>query len=457
MLEIRRLCLRRLRKLYGIAFAASFGAYFVFAFFDPGLLSYDVRQKFQALADELITVTATVLGPPQQPVVTGVATCNSTTGVLSIALDWATDPNSSTYDINRDSLPLVSGLTNSAYTDTTVVVNTTYQYEVTGNGPMGPGFATSLPVSVTTPTECAITAAAPAVTIVSFAGRGVDAYNGTPRVGNRRPIFTGTTNMPGATMLVTIGSSFLAQFVANSNGYWEWKPPYGVATGRHMFTVTATDPNNSARQATATLKFDITKNDETGKSSVEQGEASGGIPVPAPVGLPLSFTLSVENPDQAVLQGEMLQVLVHIDTLQKRYAHLTVPIRYSILDTNRVTLYSETYKTYITEGEEIRQTLPVPMYFHAGAFSLQAEILLDDLNISRLTPFTIQELPLIRLSSGDTVSYADLIRHLGWITFAFFILFLIWLSLFIREFALYLQGDREVTEYDLKRAGFIRK
>jgi hypothetical protein len=46
---------------------------------------------------------------------------------------------------------------------------------------------------------------------------------------------------------------------------------------------------------------------------------------------------------------------------------------------------------------------------------------------------------------------------LGWIVFFFLILLFLWLFLFIREFALYLQGDGEVTEYDLERAGFIRK
>jgi hypothetical protein len=145
MYDIRRLWLRRMAKLHTLVFTISLGVYFVLAFFDPGLLSYDLRQKFHALADETIAVTATVLGPPVQPVVTATASCDETSGTLSVELDWADDANTYTYDINRDGTPLVSGLSSSAYSDTNVVVSTTYEYEVTANGPMGPGSATSDP------------------------------------------------------------------------------------------------------------------------------------------------------------------------------------------------------------------------------------------------------------------------------------------------------------------------
>lgn len=456
-LDIRRLWLRRLVKLHGVFFTVSLGVYFVFAFFDPGLLSYDARQKFSALADELLVVTATVLGPPVQPVVTATAECNSTTGVLSIALNWADDANSYTFDIDRDSAALVSGLTNSAYTDTNVVVATTYQYEVTANGPMGPGFATSLPVSATTPATCDVTAVAPTVTIVSFAGRGIDGYQGMPQTKNRRPLFTGTTNVPNATVLVTIGSDFLAELTANSNGYWEWKPPYGVSVGRHVFTVTITDPLDSARQATRSLEFKIAREEKESDKKSKNTTSVVTPSAPTQSAVPLDFTLSIENDQQAVWQGDMLHALIRINGLESRYAHLMVPIRYSVLDENRAVLFSETHKAYIANGEEIRQSLPIPMYFLPGKHVLQAEIMLDTLNISRTTPFDVIAFPLIQLSSGDTISYADIVRNLGWITFAFLMFWFFWLLLFIREFALFLQGDGKVTEYDLKRAGLIRK
>jgi len=458
---VRPFWLRTLLKIHALAFTVVLGVYFVLAFFDPGLLSYDLRQKFHALADETIIITATVLAPPVQPVVTATAACNQTNGTLSVALNWADDVNTYTYDVERDSLPLVSGLTNSAYSDTNVVVATTYLYVVTANGPMGPGVAVSDSVSVTTPSVCEVTLAAPAVTIVSFNGRGVDGYDGTPRVKNRRPVFSGTTSMANATMLVTVGSTYFAQFFANANGYWEWKPPTGLPTGRNTFTVTATDPNDGSRQATATLRFDIIERDDpttggTGASPLNAGTTTVPSPTEKAV-VPLDFILTVENKDDIVLQGEFLHTAIMIETLQKKYSHITVPVRYSITGEDQNSIFSETRQAYITQGAVIEHSLAMPLYMPPGKYVISAEILIDDTNVSRTASFTVRELPLIRLSSGAIFSYADLIHHLGWIVFITLILIFLWLSLFIREYLLYSRRDGEVTEYDLTKAGFIRK
>ncbi len=461
MYDIRRLWLRRMVKLHTFLFTVSLGVYFVLAFFDPGLLSYDLRQKFHALADETIAVTATVLGPPAQPVVTAVADCDETSGVLSVELDWADDTNTYTYDIERDSAPLVSGLSSSAYSDTNVVVSTAYEYEVTANGPMGSGQATSDPVSVTTPALCEITAATPTVTIVSFSGKNVDSYDGTPRVSNRRPLFTGTTSMPGATILVTIGNSFIAEFSANENGYWEWRPPYSISSGAHTFTVTATDPDDGSRQATATLRFDTLKESDAAQDGKKKDNPllGGGVGQSSSSSGPgsMNISLSFENDESLVLQGKELKLHMMIRSLIERYTHITIPIRYSFIDQDYEIISSEMRDSYIVNEGEIRESFPIPSYMLPGNYFLQVELLFDDMNISRMIPFSVQELPLIQLSSGEAVTYADVIRNLGWIVFFFLFLFLFWCFLFIREFALSLRRDKEVTEYDLKKAGFIRK
>jgi hypothetical protein len=455
--NVRGLWLRRLLKVHASALFISLGVYFVFASLDPGLFSYDMRAKFRALADDTITITATVLDSPVQPVVTALADCDESSGTLQINLDWGDDINSFTYDIDRDSAPLVSGLAASAYSDTLVALATTYEYRVTANGPMDPGSAVSLPVSVTTPALCEVTAPAPAVTIVSFAGRNIDSYQGTPRVSNRRPIFSGTTSMANAVILVTIGNSFIAEFTANSNGYWEWKPPYGVSSGSHIFTVTATDPNESVRQAIASLRFDILKQDDEGSSSKTKDAVSGSLGTGVPsavVTIPLSFTLSTEP---VVLQGERLQTKIVIETLREKYAYLDIPIRYSVTDMDGRVVFTETRPVYLMPEAVFEEAFDIPLYMLAGKYVLEAEILLDTLSISRRASFLVEELPLIRLSSGGTISYADIIRQLGWVVFLSLFLFFLWLALFIREFALYLQGDGEVTEYDLKKAGYFRR
>lgn len=466
---IIRLWVRRLFRLHVLALFVFLGVYFVLAFFDPGLLSYDMRQKFHALADEAVAITATVLGPPVQPVVTATAVCDEDTGTLSVALNWADDANSYTYDVSRDSAPLVSGLSSSAYNDTVVVVGTTYQYEVTANGPMGPGSATSDPVSVTTPSACEVTAAAPTVTIVSFAGKNIDTYEGTPRVSGRRPLFSGTTSMASATLLVTIGSSFSAQFSANSNGYWEWRPPQNLSSGSHTFTVVATDPDDSTRQATASLRFDTLKESNNDAVSTSKKTSSTGVTVSASAGTgteqgvaektlpPFHFAFSLDGNEQSVLQGRELKIFLTLRGLLEKYTHITVPIRYSLTDTGYEVLFSETRDAYLTEGATIRESFVIPPHVAPGEYLFRAEILLDDRNVSQTFPVSVRELPLIQLSSGETISYADIVRNLGWLSFFFLLALLLWMLLFIREFALYLQGDREVTEYDLKKAGYIRR
>lgn len=452
---VRSVFVRRLLKIHALAFTTALGVYFVLAFFDPGLLSYDLRQKFHALADETVTITATVLGPPIQPVVTATADCDESTGTLSVTLDWADDANTDTYDIERDSAPLVSGLSNSAYSDTNVVIATTYEYVATANGPMGPGVAVSASVSVTTPDACDITLAPPAVTIVSFNGRGVDGYDGIPRVENRRPLFSGTTSMANATILVTIGNSFIAQLGANANGYWEWRPPQNISSGGHLFTVTATDPNDDTRHATATLRFDTLKNSGTGgsqnitKSSVES-------PAIASNGMPIQISLAVKNPDYSVLQGENLQVFLTIKSLIEKYTHITIPIRYTIMDERYDLIFSQVENVYITHGVVVHQTVSIPSYMVPKNYFIQAELLLDEMSVSRIAPFSVIELPLMHFVSGITVSYQDVIHYLGWIVFVFVFVLLFWAYLFIREYMLYLQGDGEVTEYDLMKAGYFR-
>ncbi|OGI15048.1 MAG: hypothetical protein A3E38_03230 [Candidatus Moranbacteria bacterium RIFCSPHIGHO2_12_FULL_54_9] len=458
--HIRSPRLRKLLKLHTVITAISLGVYFLAAFFDPGFLSYDLRQKYHALADDTIAITATVLGPPEQPVVTATAECNVNTGVLSVLVDWADDTNTSTYDIDRDSLPLVTGLLASAYSDTNVVVGTTYEYAVTANGPMGPGFAASSPVTVTMPAECVITATAPSVNIMSFGGRGVGSYDGTPSVSDRRPVFSGTTNMPDAIIQVAIGpvNSLIASFVANANGYWEWKPPFGLSTGTQTFTVTAIDPDDATRQTSASLKFGIKKRDDDANDSKQEAALPTGSGTIQPgQRSPVDFSLAVENPDKKVWQGEPVDLFLLIESISLQYNNANIPIRFSIVDAKGDAVISVMHEELLRKGREIRRVLETPSYIAAGTYSLRAEILFDQVNVSRADTFLVTELPLISIGGGAFITYAEIIRNLGWITLTLLVLLLLWLFLFVREYGMSLHAVRHITEQQLKKAGFLTK
>lgn len=458
----RNIWLRKLLKIHSVLTILFLGTYLVLAFLDPGLLSYDLRQKYQALADEAVTVTATVLDSPAKPVVSATAQCDSNTGTLSVALAWADDTNTYTYDIDRDSAPLITGLVTSGYTDLNVVVGTTYEYIVTAHGPMGPGVATSDPVMVTTPAECVIVAATPTVIISSFGGKAVTGYDGVPRVHNRRPIFSGTTNMVNATMQVVIGptDSLIATFSANTNGYWEWKPPVGLSSGTQVFTVTAIDPNDTARQASASLTFRIKQKDDKKEDANTTSKAtppSRGVIEQFQQQPPIDFSLSVEKQDKTVWRGEALHLLLFTKYLSQQYDNAKVPLRFSIINEEGNVVVSFTDEELLNRERQIRKQLSIPSYVVAGKYSVQVEFLFDPVNVSQVEHFLLLESPLIQLGGGLVITYPEVIRYLGWITFTLLGLLLLWLLLFMREYGMYLQAVRHITERHLRKAGFLTK
>lgn len=463
---LRNIWLRKLLRVHATLTGFSLGAYLLFAFFDPGLLAYDLRQRYQALANETIAITATVLGPPEQPVVSATAECNDDTGVLSVVLDWADDTNTYTYDVDRDSLPLVTGLTVSGYTDLNVAVATMYEYIVTANGPMGPGFAASVPVTVTTPSECIITAPAPSVSILSFSGRAIASYDGRPSVSDRRPVFSGTTTIPNATIQVVVGpkDNLIAQLSANSNGYWEWRPPTGFVSGTQTFTVTALDPDDATRQASASLQFTIEK-----KEKDDEGGGTDDTPVSAPVSLndsggapsdqqsSLGFSVLIQNDKRTVSPGQALDFVAFITHIAEQYHNVTIPFRFSIVDEEGDVVASLTHDELLDRERQIRKQLDIPSYVVAGKYFLQTEFLFDHLNVSQVEEFSIVELPLIHLGGGLVITYPEIIRNLGWITFILLLLLLLWLFLFIREYGMSLCALRHITEKNLRKAGLLAK
>ena len=112
--------------------------------------------------------SAIVPPPPSSPVVSISAICPVDT--LFVSLEWDDDPGATLFDVYRDSMLLVSGLVDSEYIDTGVSASTTYSYVVVAYGPMDPGVASSVAVSVTTPSGC-LELLTPTLDIVTVAGR----------------------------------------------------------------------------------------------------------------------------------------------------------------------------------------------------------------------------------------------------------------------------------------------
>jgi len=458
--------LKKIARFHVIATVALFVLYVgLSAIYSPEFLLSDIRSKFSAVADGVITVTAKVLAPPVKPIVTGTADCSN--GNLSISLAWSADENSYSFNIDRDDNPLITGLSNPTYQDNAISINNSYSYVVTAIGPMGPGFAASDPVVVTTPSECNVPLPAPAVAITTIGSKNIDGLGKNITTTDKRPIFSGTSNIPNAIIDISILSALeiSGQTIANLNGYWTWSPPQDISLGDHTLFVTATDPLDSSRTATDQLDFTAVENN-TGESNNNSNSNSNSssphrssrqnihqVPQENPVQNPLSFSLSLAN--NKIFQGKQLQPLIHIDKLAPAYAGANADINYKIIDQKGNELFALSEKSILSQGKTIAQDVQLPRYIQEGHYRLQTEIVFDIFSVSKEIYFDVTARPLIDLGAGVIVTYPELLSRLGTISFYSLLFLLLWLILFAREYWMYLHALRHVTERGLERLGML--
>lgn len=462
-----------------IHFASSLGIFSVYLLlslvYSPEFLLQDVRDRFRAFADETIAVTGRVLAPPSRPVVSGEGTCVN--GILSVGLEWADDESTESFDVSRDGIPLVSGLSASHYDDMNVLPGSSYAYVVTAFGPMGPGSAVSDPITVVTPAACDTPIPEPTVEIVSFDGKPVAYFAGTPKTDARRPVFTGTTNIPNARISTVIGSSTIisAEISANGNGYFSWRPPVGVDVGPRTLLLVATDPSDPSRSASTFFRFVIRRPeadsdpDERDVSGVtgQVGDDvlppdSGSCPESTTVvcavdadvlDIPLRFTLHTDGSD--VVQGQSATAIVRVLFLDPSLEGVDAVIRYVLLDGEGRKQASFLGEAVLTSGGSIRQEVPIPGHVRTGAHVLRAEVLLGRHSMARETEIRIVPFPFLDFGGGFAVSYPDFLRHLGTVAWWLILLLFLWSFLFLREYGLFLKAARHITERNLSRAGFF--
>lgn len=435
------------------------------AIYSPAFLLSDIRHKFSALADDTIAITARVLDPPIKPIISATASCANET--LIIHLDWPADENSQTFSIDRDGLPLITSLITSNYDDTTLSINTSYIYTVTAHGLMGPGYAVSDQLIVTTP-GCEIIRPTPKITLTTFDSASIASYPTTPETTSRKPSFSGTTNLPNAKITVYIPSSTIisAQLSANSNGYWNWNPPIDLPLGSNTLFISAKDPLDQTRIASTTFSFNITeastdnehkKNKTTTTKSTETLITKKPIATPSsesyPTEIPLDFSLSVKN--ERIFQGKELETTIRIENLALQYSKSNASIRYLILDKKGQEILTASEEKNLREGIIISKNIAIPEYIKDGDYLLKAEINFEHFSISREKAFTVLPIPLINFGGGIIMTRSELISKIGTISLLSLLCLLFWLFFFSREYWLYLHALRHITERNLERLGLF--
>lgn len=454
--------LRKLARAHLLFSATLFAVYLILSLiYSPEFLLSDIRAKFSALADEAIAVTAKVLSPPLAPIVSGSAVCTGEN--LSVLLDWPDDENSATFDIDRDGLPLIINLSDSNYSDTAVTVDTTYNYIVTARGPMGPGFATSEIFYITTPVKCAPDAPEPTIVVTSFAERSISSYDGTPHTADRKPEFSGTTNIPNANLTIFINHSPLisAQITANANGFWSWRPPIKISDDTHTLLITASDPLDLSRTVSTNFTFRIdnpSEKEETTSVSNQLPPSSTSI-MPTktapeyPAVIPLDFSLTLQNDE--VFQGQKLLTVLQITRLAVAYAEQPATVHYRIFDEKNKEVVNLLDKNILLPEARWPRDIPLPGYLEPGRYRAQVEIIFADYNVSREQFFQILPAPILKLGGNLVWTYPKLLSRLGTIAFWLLLALLLWFLLFYREYWLYLHALRHITENNLKKVGLF--
>lgn len=481
-LKGRAVRFRRVRVMVRIHAWITASVLFVYALlgflWGPSFFVDNLRATWSALADE-VTVSATVPAPPVSPVVTAESTCPS--GALAVQLEWADDSGATSFDVYRDSSLLVSGIADSAYTDTNVSAGTSYSYVVIASGPMGSGTALSDPVSIVTSSSC-LTSLVPTVSIVSVAGTDVSSSSSVS-VSSEEPTVTGTSNMPNASVSVSLvgESSVYATLTTNSNGYWEWTPTVALSSGSYTLTVTVTHPLHALQTASDTIELTISSSsgsdgDRGGTKKKKKKPAVMFTPLPtyhvppstavpsftAPEklqgtvsGSPVSVSLAVTNPGEWVFQWRTLETVLRINQLDRMFEGNSGEVFYVIRDALGNNVLERSRSVVVRRGGEYREAIDIPREWKSGDYHIVARLHVGSVDVEAEALFRVVELPLFDMGGGILVTWNDAMRFFGWASFGALLWLLMLLLLFVREYWLFLHSSVRVTEETFSRHGFF--
>jgi hypothetical protein len=461
---------RRLKKIalaHAILAAALFGIYIILSLtYSPEFFFSDIKSKFSALADDTLIVTAKVLAPPVKPEVSISGACDM--GVFKISLSWPSDENSIDFDISRDGFPLATGLSSPQYIDSNTEADSTYTYTVTAHGPMGPGFADSDPVEITSPNICGSISVPPTIALIPTDPDVNDGYYLI--IDTTRPRFTGTTNLPNAIINLEIHSDLLisGQTTANINGYWSWDPPLDIPNGPHTLYATAIDPLDPSQSAYGELNFIIDFKTKSSSDSGDSGSSGnshkkGGhskttvssliSPKEEFVEIPLEYTLNLQ-PD-SVRQGKAIEPTILIKTVQPQYEGSKAELAYEVYDQENELIFSEKDPVVLSAGKNIGKNITLPSYIKDGQYMLKTRLSFDSFVIEHEHSFNITPNPFLNLGGNVSITYPAFLSAIGTMSMLSLLLLILWLFLFYREYWLYLHAAHHITEKTLEKLGLI--
>ena len=459
----KKSALRKITKWHLLLTIAALSLYLGLGFWlGPGALKQDIEGKVAGVSSTVLSLH--IAGPPAKPVVTATPGCDSSSPYIQLSWDATNDTDD--YDIDRDSAPLITGITTPSYKDTNVSANTTYAYEVTANGPLGN--TASDTVSATTG-DCYVPLPDPTNEIITIENINLTTYNKIPKIKKRTPTFTGTTNIAHALIQAELytGPLIISSTTANGNGYWSWKVPQKLDYGSHTLYVTATDPSDSSRYKTDQVAFKVIREDEEEEDEDEEEETAAPAlvspvsPGPAAPGAapseknaPFNLKLEIENKDKVVYVGSDLATKLSVIKLRD-FGEGNDLVKYKIIDSRGNTVLDSEETFRLKEGEIYRKSIRLPVYLRAGRYTVRAETEKEGFLISAEDSFEAAEKPILNLGGGVIITYPQLVSTVGYIFIFLLLLLVLFLLLTAREYWLTKQARFFVDEEELSRDGYI--
>jgi hypothetical protein len=439
----------KISKIFLVGVAAIFALYLIVGFsVGSKLLSQDLKDKYGKVLGA-VDVSLLVRGMPVKPMVTAVSGCSSSYSFVD--LDWADDLGVDTYDIWRNGDLLISGLTALNYHDSNVDLATTYDYYVVATGPVGTNQSDTISLQTA---QCYIPSPPPPpanliitrLDVIDFTN-----FRCAATTNKKRPTFSGTTNMAGARISIEIRSrreirKVVSTFYANSNGYWSWRSKGKLKTGDKTAYLTAYDPNDATRSASASLRFKVGK--KPSQKFLKKCRITSLLPTmfggSQPLRLLSEFSLDVEKETKIVHQGEEIRFLLSNPNRQQSAGS---PLQIGILDRNENLVFESDGK----EGNKIEIDKNLP----AGSYKLFARYVSENSDVSAEDNFKVKEKPLLVLGSGREITYRQILGSLGWAAFFSLGLLGIFLLLLLLEYHFSKKAIFQITGSDLKKRGMI--
>ena len=435
---------------------------------DPGFFARDSKEKYAQAADTLVSVV--IPNKPGKPVLSSSAGCAS--GSPYIDLSWGATSDTDNYDISRDSLPLITGLSGLNYRDSSVQKSTTYAYKLTSNGPMG---ETSSDEISATASSCGTSVPA-GCTITTIGGKAISSFSHAPDIEDRTPSFTGTSNIANAVISIYVSGhpAISATIFANINGYWSWTVPHSLDYEKHTISVTASSPVDPSYYGMDSFIFKIVEEEEEEEKEKNKKETSVSIGKISPPATPPKETemeeenlpvedqlqapiiyVKMENPGQEIFPGENLEFGFSV--------HKSIPnlenfsAEYSILNEKNIPIasFSEDIALF-EEKTTLKKNILIPKLASPGKYKIFVKFSSSQFVSTGEDYFFIKESPLLQFG-GTVITLSDIMKKLSWLIIILFALLLTLLALLAIEHHFASLALRQVTENLLRDNKLISK